>query len=173
MSNEKKPKKTEKRKIGRPTIYTEALAKLICNRVASSTLALARLCDMYDDMPNKDTINEWRNHNESFSVLYAQAKMKQADLMAEEILEIADNATNDYMESLSEDEQGEAWRYNGEHVNRSRLRIDTRKWLASKLLPRQYGDKLLLEQKSEENEKLKQELLELRKKLDDQNRKDY
>lgn len=168
-----KEKKSRKGVGGRPTKYCEEMAKLICERVATTTFGLGRLCAMHDDMPTRFTVNLWRSIYPEFSSMYAQAKLKQADLMAEEILEIADDATNDYMESLSQEEQGEAWRYNGEHVNRSRLRIDTRKWLASKLLPKQYGDKLLLEQKSEENEKLKQELLELRKRLDDQNRKDY
>lgn len=63
--------------------------------------------------------------------------------------------------------------FNGEFAARSRIRIDTRKWLACKLLPKQYGDKIQLEQKTEENEKLKEELIELRAKLDAQNRKDY
>jgi hypothetical protein len=53
------------------------------------------------------------------------------------------------------------------------LRIDTRKWLASKLLPKQYGDKVIIEQKTEENEKLMSEILELRKKLEAKNKKDY
>jgi len=103
-------------------------------------MGLQRLCDTYDDMPDKTTINVWRYQNPEFSTQYAQAKLVQADLLAEECLDIADDSRNDWMESLDEDGQGIGWRLNGDHVNRSRLRIDTRKWLAAKLLPKQYGE---------------------------------
>lgn len=125
---------------GRPTDYSEELAILICDRVATSTCGLERLCSMYDDMPVKSTVNLWRYKHPEFSVRYAQAKLVQADLLAEECLDIADDARNDWMESLDPEDQSEGWKINGDHVNRCRLRIDTRKWLAAKLLPKQYGD---------------------------------
>ena len=61
---------------------------------------------------------------------------------AEEILEIADDARNDYMEKLDDSGNLLGYTLNGEHVQRSRLRIDTRKWLMSKQNPKVYGDKL-------------------------------
>lgn len=146
---------------------------MICERVATHTFGLNRLCEMYADMPKKITINEWRSQYEEFSTQYAQAKLKQADLLAEECLDIADNGVNDWMESLSEEEQGDGWRFNGEHYQRSRLRIDTRKWLASKLLPRQYGDQKQIEALTGRNEELEEELKMLRAELDAKNRKDY
>ncbi len=130
--------KPESKKMGRPTSYSEKLANLICERVATSTMGLARLCELHDDLPDKTTVNLWRYRHAEFSTQYAQAKLKQADLMAEEILDIADDGSNDWMESFSEDGDS-SYKLNGEHVQRSRLRIDTRKWLASKLLPKQYG----------------------------------
>lgn len=124
--------------MGRPTLYTKELADLICQRVATTTFGLARLCALHDDMPAKITVNEWRYRYADFAAQYAQAKLVQADLLAEEMLDIADDGTNDWMESFGE--EGEiGYKLNGEHVNRSRLRIDTRKFLASKLLPKQYG----------------------------------
>ncbi len=131
-------KKPESKKTGRPTLYTEELANLICERVATCTMGLARLCELHDDLPSKFTINLWRYRHSEFSTQYAQAKLKQADLLAEEILDIADDGTNDWMESFGEDGDT-VYKLNGEHVQRSRLRIDTRKFLASKLLPKQYG----------------------------------
>lgn len=163
---DKKPK--EPRKVGRPTDYTKEIAALICERVATHSCGLNRLCEMYADMPDKITVNRWRDKYKEFSTQYAQAKLKQADLLAEECIDIADDSSHD----IKEDSDGKL-SFNSEYAARSRLRIDTRKWLASKLLPKQYGDKLVLEQKTEENEKLKAELLELRAKLDEQNRKDY
>lgn len=135
------PKKRpeDKLKMGRPTDYCQEMADLICQRVATTTMGLARMCEKYDDMPEKSTINLWRYKYPEFSSQYAQAKLKQADLLAEEMLDIADDGTNDWMQSFGE--SGETiYKQNGEHVNRSRLRIDTRKFLAAKLLPKQYGD---------------------------------
>ncbi len=133
-----KKKPEDKLKVGRPTLYSKELADLVCERVSTCTFGLARMCQLHDDLPDKTTINLWRYKHPEFSIQYAQAKLKQADLMAEELLEIADDGSNDWMESFGED--GEiGWKLNSEHVQRSRLRIDTRKWLASKLLPKQYG----------------------------------
>lgn len=132
----KKPEDLKKR--GRPTLYCEELAILICMRVATTTYGLARLCSLHEDLPAKITVNEWRYKYPEFSAQYAQAKLKQADLLAEEMLDIADDGTNDWMESFGE-EGDIVYKLNGEHVQRSRLRIDTRKFLASKLLPKQYG----------------------------------
>lgn len=124
----------DKVKTGRPTDYNEAIAALICDRVATSTLGLNKLCTMYDDMPSKFTVNLWRYKHPEFSSLYAQAKLVQADLLAEECLDIADDSTDDTI--INSDGFDVC---NTEWINRCRLRIDTRKWLASKLLPKQYG----------------------------------
>lgn len=122
-------------KVGRPTLYTKELAELICERVATSTIGLARLCATYDDLPEKITINSWRKRYPEFSSQYAQSKLFQADLLAEECLEIADDDSFDTrVDAVSGNEV-----CNTEFIARSRLRIDTRKWLAAKLLPKQYG----------------------------------
>jgi len=153
---------------GRPTKYTPQLASLICERVATTTFGLAKLCELHNDLPDKTTVNLWRYKYPEFSTQYAQAKLKQADLLAEECLEIADNATQDV--KLNDDGYET---FNAEFVARSRLKIDTRKWLASKLLPKQYGLKLMLDQKNDENEQLKEELQLLRAKLNAENLRDY
>jgi hypothetical protein len=126
--------------MARPSIYTQELADLICERVATHTFGLKKLCDSYDDLPTHETVYQWRYKNVMFSDQYAKAKVKQAELLAEEIIEIADDARNDWMATLSDDEQGLGYKLNGDHVNRSRLRIDARKWHAAKLLPRIYGN---------------------------------
>lgn len=72
---------------------------------------------------------------------YARAKEESADALADEMLDIADDARNDWMaRNHGEDDPG--WIVNGEHIQRSRVRIDTRKWLASKLKPKRYGEKI-------------------------------
>lgn len=64
--------------------------------------------------------------------------------MADETLEICDDGSNDWLERQGEDEK-RTYVLNGEHVQRSRLRVDTRKWLLSKALPKIYGDKITTE----------------------------
>lgn len=129
---------SEKNKGGRPSIFTQELADLICMRTATSSFGIRKLCRTYNDLPNVDTIYEWRYKNKEFSEQYAAAKLKQAEFMAEEIIEIADDATNDWMQT-QDDQGGVAWKLNGEHIQRSKLRVETRKWQAAKLLPKTYG----------------------------------
>lgn len=153
---------------GRPTIYNEELAKLICERVATHDIGLPRLCKKFDDMPDEDTIRKWLYRYPDFNGKYAQAKMKQANFLAEQCLEISDQNSDDYKENENGVES-----FNGEAVARARLRVDTRKWLASKLLPKQYGGDALLQQTREENDDLKEEVKRLREKLDEKNKRDY
>ncbi|MBR0875025.1 hypothetical protein JQ633_32025 [Bradyrhizobium tropiciagri] len=63
--------------------------------------------------------------------------------MADEVLELADDGRNDWIEQQGEGDQ-KLYRLNGEHVQRSRLRFDARRWLLSKALPKIYGDKIAL-----------------------------
>jgi hypothetical protein len=102
--------------------------------VATSTLGLNKIC-LAEDMPSKFTVNLWRYRYPEFSTQYALAKLVQADLLAEECLEISDDNSNDNrIDPVTGFEV-----CNTEFIARSRLRIDTRKWLAAKLLPKQYG----------------------------------
>ena len=94
---------------------------------------------MYPDLPNHETIHAWKYQNPEFFAQYAKAKIAQADLLAEEIIDIADDTASDSII----DEHGNKV-FNSEYVARSRLRIDTRKWHASKLMPKTYGDKTIL-----------------------------
>ncbi len=144
-------KSEDKLKVGRPSIYNAEIAKRICHVVATHTLGYRRLHAMYPDLPYEQTVREWRLDYPEFGLLYAQAKLLQAELLAEECLDIADDSRNDWMESLSDEEKGNGFKLNAEHINRARLRIDTRKFFASKLLPKKYGD--LINQNLEEANK--------------------
>jgi hypothetical protein len=91
-------------------------------------------------MPASSTVFKWLGLFPSFAEQYARARESQAETLAEDILEIADDARNDWMERRGEEDAG--WVANGEHIQRSRLRIDARKWLMSKMAPKKYGEKL-------------------------------
>lgn len=136
--------------------------------MATSPYGLHKICAENDGFPQPSTINEWRFEYGDFSVKYARSKLIQADILAEYCLKICDESTYDEIEN----HMGESV-YNHEYVARARLKIDTRKWLASKLLPKQYGDRIELEQKTEENDKLREEVLKLRAELDAQNKREY
>ena len=121
-------------KRGRPSKYSNALADKICERLASGE-SLVRVCKD-PDMPGLSTVFRWLADNESFRDNYARAREVQADVLADEILDIADDGIND---SYTDDEGGE--RTNYDVIARSKLRVDARKWIASKLLPKKYGER--------------------------------
>jgi hypothetical protein len=124
--------------MGRPSLYTDEIAAEICRRLADGE-SLNAIC-RDDHMPNKSTVWAWNvDDREGFSNRYARARELQAQSMADELLEIADDGSNDWMARNGPDDPG--YELNGEHVQRSRVRIDTRKWLLSKMLPKVYGDK--------------------------------
>lgn len=127
-------KNVRKKKIGRPTIYSERLAARICAELAMGR-SLRFVCRS-DDMPGLETVFRWLREKPDFREQYAQAKSESADALVEEMIDIADDGTNDFIET----EDGV--RFNSEHVQRSRLRVDTRKWIASKLKPKKYGERL-------------------------------
>jgi len=94
-----------------------------------------------DGMPACSTVFKWLREIDEFSEQYARAKEEAADAMVEEMLDIADDGLNDYVER----ERADGSKYDAfdsEHVQRSRLRIDTRKWIASKLKSKKYGEKI-------------------------------
>lgn len=127
---------------GRPTIYSDELVTQICMRLAEGE-SLLKIC-REDAMPSRGTIFRWLIENVEFKNKYEAAREMQAELFADELNEIADDGTNDWMESADK-EGGVGYKLNGEHIQRSRLRIDTRKWIASKLKPKKYGDKIQAE----------------------------
>lgn len=111
--------------MGRPTIYSEELAEEICTSLMSG-LSLRSICKR-EGMPNLDTVLVWAwDSKHPFSLHYARAREIQAETLADELVELADDASP-------------------ETVNVQRLRVDTRKWVASKLKPKRYGDKLTVE----------------------------
>lgn len=127
--------------MARPTDYTEAQADLICEQIASTTRSMKSVCQLLD-IP-VGTVLAWLAREATFQEKYARAKEMQADLLAEEILDIADDGSNDLMTVVKGNEAYEV--ENKEVVNRSRLRVDSRKWIASKLKPKKYGDKVTQE----------------------------
>jgi hypothetical protein len=126
----------------RPTHFSDDVAGAICARLMDGE-SLRSICSD-PEMPSGTTVFRWLGDDRysSFREQYARAREAQADAIADEILDIVDDGRNDWMEKLDKDGKPIGWQLNGEAVMRSKLRADSRKWLASKLLPRKYGEKL-------------------------------
>ena len=123
---------------GRPSEYTQDMADIICAQLADGE-SLRTVC-LADDMPSKTSVFRWLRSHEEFRDQYARAKEESADALTDEMLDIADDGSNDWMKRHGKDDE-DYWVTNGECIQRSRVRIDTRKWIASKLKPKKYGDK--------------------------------
>lgn len=140
MITEETDMATEDKKTGRPSDYTEELAEIICLRLAEGE-SLRSVC-RDEGMPSKQAVLRWLARNESFRAQYVRAKEEGAEAIAEELFDIADDGSNDWMEKLDKDGEAIGYQLNGEHVQRSKLRIDTRKWYLSKIMPKKYGDRI-------------------------------
>lgn len=105
---------------GRPTVYAPEIAAKIIARIAAGE-SLRKICAP-PGMPSEATVRLWATEDRNgFSAQYTRAREAQMDALAEDILEIADDDDED--------------------VNRARLRVDTRKWLMSKIAPKRFGEK--------------------------------
>lgn len=112
-----------KRPIGRPTKYSQETVDKICELIARG-MSLRAIC-VSADMPAGGTVHRWLAEHQDFQEQYARAREEQADHFAEEIIEIADSVE---AESAA--------------VSKAKLQIDARKWAASKIAPKKYGDKV-------------------------------
>lgn len=131
----------EKKKVGRPTTYTKKLAEELCKRIVEGE-SLRSICRS-DGMPDLSTVFRWLPIHKEFKEQYEKAMEARADTLLEEIVDIADDGSNDWM--VENDPENPGYKANGEHIQRSRLRVDARKWAASKLRPKKYGDKVSTE----------------------------
>lgn len=118
--------------IGRPSTFTQDLADRICAELADGR-SLRSIC-REGWAPSTQTVFRWLREHDGFRDQYARAKEESADALIEEMAEIADMPPAYTAEG----------KIDPADVNNRRLQIDTRKWLASKLKPKRYGDKLEL-----------------------------
>ena len=118
------------------TTYNQKIADAICELIADG-MSLRQIC-LQDNMPSRATVFKWLNDIAGFSDQYARAREEQAETLADEIVSIADDGLND----TYHDDEGNT-RTNQDVIARSRLRVDARKWVASKLKPKKYGDSIV------------------------------
>jgi len=107
------------KKNGRPSKFTDKIADEICERIAQGE-SLVNICKD-SHLPYRQTVHDWLNQKPDFYDKYMRAREEQADYYADEMVQIADST---------------------EEPAKARVQIDTRKWIASKLKPKKYGDKI-------------------------------
>jgi hypothetical protein len=132
MAKSKKPevkaKEKENTSHGRPSLYSEELGERICNIISTSNFGLRKICEDLE-FPAYDTVTHWLMKQEHpFIQQYARAKEQQAEYLADEMMEIADDCPPLKF-----------------HVDKAKLQVETRKWIASKLKAKKYGDKITQE----------------------------
>ena len=110
--------------VGRPSNYNELIALVVLEKLAQGW-SIKKICQEIDGMPTEHSVWYWIATNKSFYEFYVSARKMGSEVWASEILDISEDSTTD--------------------VNRLRLRIDTRKWLLSKLQPHKYGEQIILD----------------------------
>lgn len=126
--------------MARPTVYTKEVADEICQRIAAGE-SLRTIC-ADEHLPAKSTFLMWLGQAEPPEGLldqYARARDIQIDGFVDEIPDIADDGSNDWMAQRDKEGQLTGWRENGESIKRSSLRVDTRFKLAAIHAPKKYG----------------------------------
>jgi len=119
-------------KRGRPSIYSDAVATTICERIANGE-SLRSICSE-PSMPAMMTVMDWAADKEDFRIRYARAREAQAEFMDGAILEAAENADAD--------------------PQAARVKIDAYKWRAAKLAPKKYGDATTIKHADADGEKI-------------------
>lgn len=110
----------------------------ICERMACGE-SLSQICRS-PEMPDRKTVYRWRLENEAFAKLYERARTILHEHWADEIIDISDDSRNDWVTREMRN-GGTEKVVDHDHINRSRLMVDSRKWLLSKLRP-EYGEKV-------------------------------
>jgi hypothetical protein len=125
--------------------YTDITARKICAKILDGE-SLNSICKN-PRFPNIQAVKKWLidPRFSAFREMYYYARRGAVELLMDEVIEIADNTGNDWIETYDKDGKVNGLKPNTEAIQRSRVRIDTRKWLAAKLIPRIYGEKLEIE----------------------------
>lgn len=125
---------------GRPSIYSEEMAEKVCELFATARGSLRAAFEARDDLPCLATVYNWEQDNPGFLERLNRARAMRAHLIIDDAYEIADATELDTIRKIGRD--GEVYETpNAEWINRSRLRVELRKWHAKSLNQRAYGDK--------------------------------
>ena len=154
---------TKKNKGGQPTKYTQELAKRICDLISTHPHGLPTLIRMFPELPDRQTIYNWLQVHREFFDSYMRAKEQQAHLLADEVLEVANDVPT------YEDKDGHDRIDNG-MLGRAKLQMDALRWSAGVLAPKFYK-----ESKNNENSntEIHADIVKRKQELDEKNKKEF
>ncbi len=115
--------------------YSDEIVAEICEALANSHFGVRYLCRHKENWPAEATIYRWLEAYPSFRERYARARQLQIDALVTDIIEIASDTSNDVLKK----DDG-SYQANYAAIQRDRLKIDAIKWIASKLIPKVYGE---------------------------------
>lgn len=161
------PKKDPKdyKKTGRPERYTPELAEKVCYIIATHAHGLKKLCAMYDFMPDKSIIFSWIQSHPEFYDQYLRARRFQSHVVADEILDMSSEVQSYVDKDLVE-------RIDSGILGRAKFAMECKKWHASKLEPKIYGDNKI-ENQEIKDESTHKEAMERKRVLEEENKKEY
>lgn len=138
-----KKKAAPKRRVGRPSAYTQKVADEICRRLSLGETLIGICRDNH--MPHRDSVHTWAETIPEFSDKYARARIAQTRSWADEIVSIADSVQEDY---LRDADGNPVLKENGDPIfikerpHRTAQRIDVRKWLMTKINLEEFGERI-------------------------------
>lgn len=144
-SAKKKEQKVEQKAlpVGRPSKYSLEIAEYICEQIGTTDKGLSTLAKEDAMFPPVSSIMRWLKEHEEFRELYARAKEMQADLLADQIIEISNTPVEGVTKKTTQNQFGTFQEITiGDAIAHRRLQVDARKWKASKLAPQKFGDKI-------------------------------
>jgi len=140
-----------------PTAYTSELAIRVCIKIATDPRPMAKIIEDNPWFPSEHLLYGWRLASPVFGRNFNAAKKAQAQLLIDQIICIIDDPANCEPEIL----------------NWAKSRVGTRQWLASKLLPKIYGDQKQIDELKSQNDQRDEEIRVLRAELDEKNKREY
>ena len=126
--------------MARPSTFTDELFADILDRIADGE-SLRAICRS-DGMPAARTVLRWIQGNPDLQRAYAIATEVRADMIFDELMEIADDARNDWTEKVGRNGESLGHVLDAENIRRSALRIEARKWTLARMAPKRYGDRV-------------------------------
>lgn len=141
------------RKVGRPTKYSESIAKEICRAIARTRDGMEKILETREDFPCRATFYEWLLDHDAFMDMYIRAKKIQSLSQSDEIIDIADfSALDTKVDSRGNEVIDKEW------VLRSKLRVEVRQWQVERLWPKIYGNKVSNEHTGKDGKPIEHEV---------------
>lgn len=124
---------------GRPSKYSVRIASEICGMISTSTDSIEKILASDERFPSKSNFYMWIQKKPAFQDMYARAKKLQLMVIADELMSISDTPVAGL--TIIDKPNGKTERRRGDMTRHRELQIETRKWILSKLMRKEYGDR--------------------------------